>query len=282
MTDSGVNENKKKEQNGAALAGEAFAELVRMMAQLRAPGGCPWDRKQTFDTIKTYLLEESYEVMDAIDRRDWEGLREELGDLLLQPVFFAEMAEEQGLFSITDSLDAINGKLIRRHPHVFGDVHAETPEDVKVRWDEIKQQERAEKGHAAAKSVLDGVPRNLPALVEAEKIGAKAAGVGFEWPTIDGVLEKIQEEAREVAEARVEGSREAVEHELGDLLFTVVNLARFLKVDPEQALRKSSGRFRQRFGYVERSVAESRKSFAETPLEELEEFWQAGKRTTLP
>jgi len=282
MTDSGVNENKKKEQNGAALAGEAFAELVRVMAQLRAPGGCPWDRKQTFDTIKTYLLEESYEVMDAIDRRDWEGLREELGDLLLQPVFFAEMAEEQGLFSIADSLDAINGKLIRRHPHVFGDVHAETPEDVKVRWDEIKQQERAEKGHAAAKSVLDGVPRNLPALVEAEKIGAKAAGVGFEWPTIDGVLEKIQEEAREVAEARVEGSREAVEHELGDLLFTVVNLARFLKVDPEQALRKSSGRFRQRFGYVERAVAESGKSFAETPLEELEEFWQAGKRTTLP
>lgn len=278
MTENSVGGNPNEKQKGAARAGEAFAELVRVMARLRAPGGCPWDRKQTFDTIKTYLLEESYEVMDAIDRRDWEGLKEELGDLLLQPVFFAEMAEEQGLFTIADSLDAINGKLVRRHPHVFGDVHAETPEDVKVRWDEIKQQERAEKGHAAATSVLEGVPRNLPALMEAEKIGVKAAGVGFEWPTIDGVLEKIQEEARELAEARVEGSREAVEHELGDLLFTVVNLARFLKVDPEQALRKSSGRFRQRFGYVERAVAESGKSFAETSLEEMEGFWQAGKR----
>lgn len=278
MMGRGLNEDKKEEQNGATRAGEAFAELVRVMAKLRAPGGCPWDRKQTFDTIKGYLLEESYEVMDAIDRRDWDGLKEELGDLLLQPVFFAEMAEEQGLFTIADSLDAINGKLIRRHPHVFGDVHAETPEDVKVRWDEIKQQERAEKGHTAATSALDGVPRNLPALVEAEKIGVKAAGVGFEWPTIDGVLDKIQEEARELAEARVEGSAEAVEHELGDLLFTVVNLARFLKVDPEQALRKSSGRFRQRFGYVERAVAETGKGFAETSLEELEAFWQAGKR----
>jgi MazG family protein len=278
MMGRGLNEDKKEEQNGATRAGEAFAELVRVMAKLRAPGGCPWDRKQTFDTIKGYLLEESYEVMDAIDRRDWDGLKEELGDLLLQPVFFAEMAEEQGLFTIADSLDAINGKLIRRHPHVFGDVHAETPEDVKVRWDEIKQQERAEKGRTAATSALDGVPRNLPALVEAEKIGVKAAGVGFEWPTIDGVLDKIQEEARELAEARVEGSAEAVEHELGDLLFTVVNLARFLKVDPEQALRKSSGRFRQRFGHVERAVAETGKGFAETSLEELEAFWQAGKR----
>lgn len=262
----------------ASRAGDEFAELVRVMARLRAPGGCPWDRKQTFDTIKAYLLEETYEVMDAIDRRDWDGLKEELGDLLLQPVFFGAMAEEQGLFAVADSLRAINEKLIRRHPHVFGDAAAETAEDVKVRWDAIKQQERAEKGEAAVGSVLEGVPRNLPALVEAEKIGAKAAGVGFEWPTIAGVLEKIQEEAGELAAAQAHGDSAEVEHELGDLLFTVVNLARFLKVDPEQALRKSNGRFRQRFGFVERAVARSGKTLSETPLEELEEFWQAGKR----
>ena len=174
------------------------------MARLRAPGGCPWDRKQSFDTIKPYLLEETYEVMDAIDQRDWSGLAEELGDLLLQPVFFATMAAEAHLFDICDSLDAINGKLIRRHPHVFGDGTAKTAEDVKQRWDEIKKDEKAAKSPAvvAEKSILDGVPRTLPALVEAEKIGHKAAGVGFEWPDIGGVLEKIQEEASELAAAQ--------------------------------------------------------------------------------
>lgn len=276
MTNYGAEQENSRES--ALRAGDEFAELVRVMARLRAPGGCPWDRKQTFDTIKAYLLEETYEVMDAIDRRDWEGLKEELGDLLLQPVFFGEMAEEQGLFAVADSLRAINEKLIRRHPHVFGDAAADTAEDVKVRWDAIKQQERAKKGEAPVASVLEGVPRNLPALVEAEKIGAKAAGVGFEWPTIDGVLEKIQEEARELVEAQANGDSAEVAHELGDLLFTVVNLARFLKVDPEQALRKSNGRFRQRFGFVERAVAGSGRTFSETSLEELEEFWQAGKR----
>ncbi len=275
------NNNTERANSGesATRAGAEFAELVRVMARLRAPGGCPWDRKQTFDTIKAYLLEETYEVMDAIDRRDWDGLKEELGDLLLQPVFFGAMAEEQGLFAVADSLRAINEKLIRRHPHVFGDAEAETAEDVKVRWDEIKQQERAEKGEAPITSVLEGVPRNLPALVEAEKIGAKAAGLGFEWPTIDGVLEKIQEEAEELAQAQSHGDSAEVEHELGDLLFTVVNLARFLKVDPEQALRKSNGRFRQRFAHVERAVAGSERTFSETSLDELEEFWQAGKRS---
>ena len=183
-------------------AGEQFGELVRVMARLRAPGGCPWDRKQTFDTIKAYLLEESYEVMDAIDRRDWSGLEEELGDLLLQPVFLAEMAAEQGLFSIADSLEAINRKLVRRHPHVFGDAQADTPDEVKLRWDEIKKQEKAEQGVAADGPVLDSVPRNLPALVEAEKISHKAAGLGFEWPDIGGVVEKLQEEAAELVRAR--------------------------------------------------------------------------------
>jgi MazG family protein len=260
-----------------AEAGEKFGELVAVMARLRAPGGCPWDRKQTFETIKTYLLEETYEVMDAIDREDWRGLQEELGDLLLQPVFFAEMAAEQGLFTISDALDAINQKLVRRHPHVFGDAEAETPEDVKVRWDQIKQEEKAEQGAAPAASLLDSVPRNLPALMEADKISHKAAGLGFDWPDIGGVLAKVREEAEELTSASASADQRHVEHEVGDLLFTVVNLARHLRVDPEQALRKSNARFRARFAYVERGVAASGTTFDETPLEKMEELWQDAK-----
>lgn len=260
----------------SVAAGSKFAELVEVMAKLRAPGGCPWDRKQNFDTIKAYLLEESYEVMDAIDRRDWPGLAEELGDLMLQPVFFAQMAQEEGLFSIADSLDAINEKLIRRHPHVFGTATAETPDDVKQRWDEIKKQEKTEKGHATDGSILDGVPRNLPALVEAEKISHKAAGVGFEWPDISGVVEKLQEEARELAVAREGGNRVEIEHEIGDLLFTAVNLARFLKVDPEQALRKANSRFRSRFAHVEQNRGEA--ELNQLSLERMEELWAEAKQ----
>ncbi len=259
-------------------AAEKFGKLVEIMARLRAPRGCPWDRKQTFDSIKAYLLEETYEVLDAIDRRDWPSLEEELGDLLLQPVFLAEMANEEGLFNISGSLDAINEKLVRRHPHIFGDAQAETADDVKKRWDEIKQQEKAKQGLAPAASVLDGVPRNLPALMEADKIGQKAAGVGFEWPDISGVVEKLQEEAAELAAARASHDQAHIEHEVGDLLFTVVNLARFLKVDPEQALRKTSARFRSRFAYVENEVAQSGRSLPETPLEKMEQLWQAAKQ----
>lgn len=259
-------------------AGEKFAELVRVMARLRAPGGCPWDRKQTFDTIKSYTLEETYEAMDAVDRRDWPGLAEELGDLLLQPVFFGEMAAEEGLFTISDSLDAINEKLVRRHPHVFGDAVAHTAEDVKQRWDEIKKQEKPARENAAAESVLNAVPRNLPALVEAEKISKKAADVGFEWPDVSGVIEKLQEEAAELAHARQSGDQEHIQDEIGDLLFTLVNLARFLKIDPEQALRKTNARFRKRFAHMERQINASGGSLSEAPLENLEELWQEAKR----
>ncbi len=261
-----------------AEAGQKFAELVEVMARLRAPGGCPWDRKQTFETIKKYLLEEAYEVMEAIDSEDWKGLEEELGDLLLQPVFFAEMATEKGLFTIADSLDAINQKLVRRHPHIFGDAKAETPEEVLVRWNEIKKQEKEERGVPTAKSVLDGVPKNLPALMEADKVSHKAAGLGFDWPDVDGVLAKVREEAEELASARKTQDAKQVEHELGDLLFTIVNLARYLKVDPEQALRKSTGRFRGRFAHVEKRVAESGKEFKDTTLDQMEDWWQEGKR----
>jgi tetrapyrrole methylase family protein / MazG family protein len=257
--------------------GEKFEMLVQVMSRLRAPGGCPWDRKQSFDTIKSYLLEETYEVLDAIDARDWRGVAEELGDLLLQPVFLAEIAAEQGLFTISDSLDAINQKLVRRHPHVFGDAVAETPEDVKQRWDEIKKHEKPA-GTSTGESVLDGVPRNLPALVEAEKIGQKAASIGFEWPDIGGVMEKLQEEAAELISAKETETQEHIEHELGDVLFTVVNLARFLKVDPEQALRKTNGRFRKRFAYVEKEIARTRDTPAGLSIERMEDLWQEAKR----
>jgi MazG family protein len=258
-------------------AGQKFRELVRLMARLRAPGGCPWDRKQTFDTIKAYTLEETYEVVDAIDRRDWPGLSEELGDLLLQPVFFAEMAAEERLFTISDSLDAINEKLVRRHPHVFGDASAETPEDVKQRWDEIKSREKGEREKGSRASLLDAVPRNLPALVEADKISTNAAGAGFEWPDVSGVLEKLQEEAAELARAQSE-DREHIEHEIGDLLFTLVNLARFLKVDAEQALRKTNARFRRRFAHVEKEIGTTGVALRDTPLARMEELWQEAKQ----
>jgi MazG family protein len=258
-------------------AGRRFAELVRLMARLRAPGGCPWDRKQTFDTIKSYLLEETYEVMEAIDERDWSGLAEELGDLLLQPVFFAEMAREQGYFDIADSLQAINEKLVRRHPHIFGDSVASSAEDVKLRWEEIKKREKAKLGAADRKSILEDVPRAVPALVEAEKISQKAAGAGFEWPDISGVLEKLEEEAKELVRARSSGNQEELEHELGDLLLTVVNLARFLKIDPEQALRTTNARFRRRFGYVEETIAARGGRLKESSLEEMEALWQEAK-----
>lgn len=259
-------------------AAAKFGELVEIMARLRAPGGCPWDRKQTFDTIKPYLLEETYEVMDAIDRRDWGGLSEELGDLLLQPVFFAQMAAEEARFTITDALDAINTKLVRRHPHVFADGEAETPEDVKVRWDEIKQREKDEKGTPRATSILGDVPRALPALVEAEKISSRAAAVGFDWPDVRGALEKVREEAAELETAREGTSPGEIEHELGDLLFSLVNVGRLLKMDPEQALRKANARFRRRFAYIESQVASAGGELSKTPLERLEHFWQEAKR----
>jgi len=251
--------------------GERFERLVAIMARLRAPGGCPWDREQNFDTIKPYLLEETYEVMDAIDRRDWPHLAEELGDLLLQAVFFAQMASEEGKFRIDDSVDAISEKLIRRHPHVFADGNAKTADDVKRRWDEIKAEEKKSKGEAP-RGLLESIPRNLPALVEAQQISSKAAGVGFDWENAGQVLEKLDEELHELAKAREQGSQTELEGEIGDLLFVVVNLARFLKVDPEQALRKTNAKFRKRFAHVEKHA-----TLPGAPIEEMEALWQDAK-----
>ncbi len=264
--------------DSVSQAGAKFDRLAELMARLRAPDGCPWDRKQNFDTIKPYLLEETYEVLDAIDARDWKALREELGDLLLEAVFFAQMAKEAGLFGIGDSLDAINEKLVRRHPHVFGSGTAETAEDVKKRWDEIKAEEKKELGRGE-EGLLDSVPRSMPALVEASQIASRAAGVGFDWPDVRGVMDKLEEELAELAQARAAGGApERLEDEIGDLLFVIVNLARFLKVDPEQALRKTNRKFRDRFGHVERGLKQAGKAPREATLEEMEALWQDAKR----
>jgi len=252
--------------------GAAFDRLVEIMARLRAPGGCPWDREQSFDSIKPYLLEETYEVMDAIDSRDWEGLEEELGDLMLQPVFLAQMAAEEKRFDIVGSLEAINSKLVRRHPHVFGDGDARTSDDVKRKWDEIKATEKPR-----PKGLLAGVPRTLPALVESQQISSRAAGAGFDWSSLDQVMDKLREELAELEAARNGASQDAIEDELGDLLFVIVNIARFLKVNPEQALRRTNAKFRRRFEHVEQGLAARGKSLKESNIEEMEALWQDAK-----
>jgi len=245
------------------------------MARLRQPGGCPWDREQTLDTIKPYTIEETYEVLDAIDRRDYRGLAEELGDLMLQVVFYARICEEEGRFSISDALDAVNEKLVRRHPHVFADGDARTPDEVLKRWEEIKKDEKGERGESPA-GLLDTVLSNQPALMEAAKISRKAAGAGFDWPSLDGVIDKLREETAELEAAR-SGSKEEIEGEIGDLLFTIVNVARFLKIDPEQALRRTNRKFRARFTQVERGLRERGRSLEESNIEEMEELWQKAK-----
>jgi MazG family protein len=257
-------------------AGEKFQLLVDLMARLRAPGGCPWDREQTFDSIKPYLLEETYETLDAIDARDWPELAGELGDLMLQAVFFSQMAAEDGLFRIGDALDAINQKLVRRHPHVFGNETAHTGDDVRKIWSEVKARESKHKD-GTPRGLLANVPRTLPALVEAQQISSRAANAGFDWSNAGQVLEKVREEIAELEAERQLGAGGKIEEELGDLLFTLVNLARFVKVDPEQALRKANAKFRGRFGYVEEKLAERGRALAESGIEEMESLWQQAK-----
>jgi MazG family protein len=258
-------------------AGEKFQKLVSIMARLRAPGGCPWDREQTFDSIKPYTLEETYEVLQAIDNRDWTELTEELGDFMLQAVFYAQMAAEENLFRIDDALDAINAKLVRRHPHVFGEESAQSPDDVMTIWGRVKESEQQKKAKPR-EGLLDGVPRAMPALVEAQQIASKAAGVGFDWENPEQVLEKLNEELAEFAEARRNASHEQLEDELGDMLFVIVNLARFVKVDPEQALRRTNAKFRKRWGHIETKLRERGKKPEESTIQEMEGLWQEAKR----
>jgi XTP/dITP diphosphohydrolase/ATP diphosphatase len=262
-----------EKQDGAAQ----FARAVDIMARLRGEGGCPWDRDQTFDTIKRYTLEETYEVLDAIERCDWPDLKDELGDLLLQVLFYSQMAAEAGHFDISDVVANLNAKLIRRHPHVFGDIDAVDSEAVLKNWEAIKQQERADKV-SPAESLLDSVPRNLPALIEAEKLAAKAAKVGFDWPTAEGVFEKMQEEISELHAAVVSGDEADISKESGDLLFTASNLARKLKVDSEMVLRSANAKFRARFAGMEVLARERGLALKDLSGDEFESLWSEVKR----
>lgn len=280
------------------------------MERLRAPGGCPWDREQTFDSIKPYTLEETYEVLEAIDNRDWPELAGELGDLLLQVLFYAEMAKEQSSFSIDDVLDRLSSKLINRHPHVFGDVKADTSAEVKRNWEALKveekkkRQSRAQSGAGSPEnekhSILGGVSSAMPSLLEAYKLSSRAAQAGFDWPNIDGLFEKLREETDELREqlkefpapgprpqgrgvagsGRVEISENLqarLEEEAGDLFFVLVNVARYLSLDPESALRKTNRKFKRRFQWMEERLHESGRTPDQVPMEELESLWQQAK-----
>jgi MazG family protein len=291
-----------------STTGERFERAVKIMERLRAPGGCPWDREQTFDSIKPYTLEETYEVLDAIDNRDWPELTGELGDLLLQVLFYSEMAREAGHFSIDDVLDRLSNKLIGRHPHVFGDVKADTPAEVLRNWEALKAQEKKESAQEKPTtegnegSILAGVSSKMPALLEAHKISSRAARVGFDWPEIEGLFEKLAEETAELREElQKEGAsghftspgkgiassgkpqislevHERLEDEVGDMLFVLVNIARFLALDPESALRKTNRKFRRRFQWMEERLREKGRGPEQASMSELEELWQKSKK----
>ncbi len=254
----------------------SFSELVAIMARLRGPAGCPWDRQQTHATLKPYLLEEVYEALEAIDAADDAELCKELGDVLLQVVFHAQIAVEEGRFDIEAVGQAIVDKLIRRHPHVFGDASADGADEVLLRWEQIKKQERREQGESAP-SLLEGIPKHLPALMRAHRIQARVAQQGFDWDEIDGALDKVEEEFAEVRKAWETGRAAAVEEEFGDLLFSLVNASRFLKVDPEQALRRAVAKFERRFRALEEIVQARGEEVATLSLAALDEIWDEVK-----
>src|SRR3989441_8258889 len=293
--------------------GDRFERAVSIMARLRGPGGCPWDREQTFDSIKPYTLEETYEVLEAIDNRDWQELTGELGDLLLQVLFYSEIAKEQGTFSIDDVLDRLSQKLVDRHPHVFGDVKAETSSDVLRNWETLKAEEKKRrleagggkgrngKNETDSQSVLAGVSTAIPALLEAYKLSSRAAHVGFDWPNVDGLFEKLHEETQElqkeleqvpgpgafrhvsgVAGARgqqlPQDLRARVEDEVGDLFFVLVNIARYLSLDPESALKKTNRKFKRRFQWMEDQLQSQGRAPQQADMEELESLWQQAKQ----
>ncbi|RFB95437.1 nucleoside triphosphate pyrophosphohydrolase [Rhizobium leguminosarum bv. trifolii] len=264
-----------------------ISRLIEIMAALRHPEtGCPWDIQQNFETIKPYTIEEAYEVSDAIERGDMDDLCDELGDLLLQVVFHARMAEEAGEFSFGDVVNAITTKMIRRHPHVFARSEADTPDAVKIQWDEIKQAEKRERAERRARrgitedfkgGFLGSVQRSFPALTEALKLQERAAKVGFDWSAPEPILDKIEEEIHELRVALQDGDRAKVSDELGDLIFAVVNIGRHVKADPEQALRGTNTKFRRRFSHIERVLDAEGETLEAASLERMEEIWQAAK-----
>jgi len=264
-----------------------FSDLVEIMARLRAPGGCPWDREQSYESLRSYVIEEAYEVVDAIDGQDHRELAEELGDLLLQVVFLAQLGAEDGRFAIDDVVQAICDKLIRRHPHVFGDASADDPEEVLRNWERIKAAERAAKaerqgdatGARPEKGRFDGIPKSLPSLMRAFQVSDRVVRVGFDWPDLDGVLDKVHEELREVEAEDDPGRREL---EFGDLLFTLVNAGRHLGLDAEQALRRANDKFVGRFDRLERRARADGVALEKLTPGEWEERWQVAKRDDRP
>ncbi len=253
-----------------------FARLVEIMATLRSENGCPWDREQTPDSLKPYLVEETYEVLEALEAKDLPAFKEELGDLLLQVVFHAQLMAEDGVFTIDDVAQAIADKLVRRHPHVFGDVKVKDADEVVQNWAKIKAQEKVGK---ADRSILAGVPAGAPALIQAQRLGEKAARVGFDWTSASEVFKKVEEETQELVATLSDQSSERQEHELGDLLFALTSLARHLNIDSETALRKAGKRFGARFHYIETQLEQNGEDIHRTSAARLEELWNAAKQT---
>jgi MazG family protein len=273
---------------------KTFTDLVALMDRLRSPGGCPWDREQTYATLAPMLLEEAYEAFDALEEARQgrpDDLREELGDLLFQITFFARVAAERGEFTIDDVIEQVHAKMVRRHPHVFGDTTAGDSAEVLRNWEAIKAEEKRAagklKGETTGTSILDGVSTKAPALMEAHQLSTKAARVGFDWKQVEDIFEKLQEEIDELrvairthADTKTEADHTQVREELGDLLFVVTNIARHMQVEPEAALKLTNRKFRHRFGYIESKLREQNRKFDETTLDELEELWQDAKRAT--
>lgn len=272
-------------------AGKWFEKLVALQARLRGPGGCPWDREQTHQSLRKFLVEEAYEVLDAMEEGDPRKFASELGDLLLQVIFHSILAEETGRFTISDVIESVHTKMVRRHPHVFGSVSAKTSWEVLKNWEEIKRQERTKEGRTAEESILADVPRSLPGVLEAYQLTRRAARIGFDWENLSGVLDKLEEEKREIqallpspvartglksAPANTELAQK-IEEEVGDLLFAGVNIARFLGVDPEVALKKANQKFKQRFQRMESAAAREGRRLADLPRERMEELWNESK-----
>ena len=283
-------ENKRNRSSAARAsrkqsAGEWFERLVAVQARLRAPNGCPWDREQTHRTLRTYLLEEAYEVLDALESGEDHKFAEELGDLLLQVVFHAQIAREEARFTVTDVIREIHEKMVRRHPHVFGKKRARNAAEVLKNWEQIKAEERKSRQAAlepaaqpAPGSLLDGIPHALPAVMEGFQLTRRAARIGFDWDSAKGVLDKLREESAELQHALQAGSPSKIEEEMGDLLFAAVNLARFLRVDPEIALKHANAKFSSRFREMERMARESGSELANVPRPRMEEFWERAKK----
>ena len=251
---------------------DKFAKLVEIIETLRGPDGCPWDKEQTRESIKPLLIEEAYEVVEAIENKDPKLIMEELGDLLLQVIFHAQLAKENKEFTINEVLDCLNAKMIRRHPHVFEDKNARNSKEVLLQWENIKKNENNNK-----KSYLEGIPKNLPAILYAQRLQDKASRVGFDWKNADEVAAKFREEIAEFYKAMESGKKEDIEEEIGDLFFTLINISRFLKINPEDALKKTSGKFISRFKHIERTVEKTGKNIENFSLAELDKLWEEAK-----